>query len=135
MPLGRLWPIIRRRRGGRGRRSRWSSGSLAAAGWSSDRLVLIGVGVSAGGDAIITVLIVLTDPWNISKALTWLSGSTYGRTLPQVAPVARSRCCLPPLWSCARRALDLLALDDDTPRMLGVRLDRTRLVLLAWRAC
>ncbi|WP_272949148.1 iron chelate uptake ABC transporter family permease subunit [Kribbella pittospori] len=57
-------------------------------GLSSDRLVLIGVGVSSGATAIITLLIVATDPWNLSLAMTWLSGSTYGRTLPQVAPVA-----------------------------------------------
>jgi iron complex transport system permease protein len=50
--------------------------------------VLIGVGVAAAADALIAVVIVLTDPWSIAKALTWLSGSTYGRTLPQVVPVA-----------------------------------------------
>jgi iron complex transport system permease protein len=54
-------------------------------GLSSDRLVLIGVGVSSGATAIMTLLIVATDPWNLSMAMTWLSGSTYGRTLPQVA--------------------------------------------------
>ena len=45
----------------------WSSGSRCAAGWSSDRLVLIGVGVSAAADALITVIIVLTDPWNTPR--------------------------------------------------------------------
>ena len=57
-------------------------------GWDSDRLVLIGVGVSAAAVALTTFVIVLTDPWNVGKALNWLSGSTYGRTSPQVAPVA-----------------------------------------------
>jgi iron complex transport system permease protein len=61
----------------------------------SDRLVLIGVGVAAAADAMITVVIVLTDPWSVAKALTWLSGSTYGRTLPLVVPVTL-RCC----WRC-----------------------------------
>ena len=36
---------------------------------------------------------------------------------------------MPPLWR-AHRTLDLLAVDDDTPRVLGVRLERARPLLL-----
>jgi ferric hydroxamate transport system permease protein len=103
-------------------------------GLSSDRLVLIGVGVSSATAAIITFVIVYTDPWNISLAMTWLSGSTYGRTLPQVIPVAAALIVLTPVIVLARRELDLLALDDDIPRILGVRLERTRLVALVGAA-
>jgi ferric hydroxamate transport system permease protein len=99
-------------------------------GLSSDRLVLIGVGVSSAATAIITLLIVATDPWNLSLAMTWLSGSTYGRTLPQVVPVALALLVLTPFVVHVRRELDLLALDDDVPRILGVRLERTRLLAL-----
>jgi iron complex transport system permease protein len=104
----------------------WRGGGL-----SSDRLVLIGIGVSAGCAAVITFIIVATDPWNTAKALTWLSGSTYGRTLGQVAPVALALVALVPVIALARRELDLLALDEDTPRVLGVRIERARLVALA----
>ncbi|TDD43844.1 iron ABC transporter permease [Kribbella antibiotica] len=99
-------------------------------GLSSDRLVLIGVGVSSAATAVITLMIVGTDPWNLSLAMTWLSGSTYGRTLPQVAPIAIALLVLTPLIAHHRRELDLLALDDDVPRILGVRLERTRLLML-----
>ncbi|WDZ86521.1 iron ABC transporter permease [Micromonospora cathayae] len=99
-------------------------------GLSSDRLVLIGFGVWQGGTAIITFIIVSSDPWNTGKALTWLSGSTYGRTGPQVLPVAIALLLAVPAVIAARRELDLLALDDDTPRVLGVRLERTRLLAL-----
>jgi ABC-type Fe3+-siderophore transport system permease subunit len=103
-------------------------------GLSSDRLVLIGVGVSSATTAVITFVIVYTDPWNISLAMTWLSGSTYGRTLPQVIPVAVALLVLTPVIVLARRELDLLSLDDDIPRILGVRLERTRLVALVGAA-
>jgi ABC-type Fe3+-siderophore transport system permease subunit len=103
-------------------------------GLSSDRLVLIGVGVSSATTAIITFVIVYTDPWNLSLAMTWLSGSTYGRTLPQVIPVAVALIVLTPVIVLARRELDLLSLDDDVPRVLGVRLERTRLVALVGAA-
>lgn len=99
-------------------------------GLDSDRLVLIGVGVSAGFTALITLIIVASDPWNTGKALSWLSGSTYGRTMPQVLPVLVALVVLTPLTMHARHRLDLLALDEDTPRVLGVRLERTRLVAL-----
>ena len=92
--------------------------------------MLIGVGVSSATTAIITFVIVYTDPWNIAMAMTWLSGSTYGRTLPQVIPVAVALLVLTPVIVMARRELDLLALDDDVPRILGVRLERTRLIAL-----
>ncbi|MGW3890217.1 iron ABC transporter permease [Micromonospora chokoriensis] len=99
-------------------------------GLSSDRLVLIGFGAWQGGMAVITFLVVAFDPWNTGKALTWLSGSTYGRTPTQVLPVLIALLVLTPAVVAARRELDLMALDDDTPRVLGIRLERTRLVAL-----
>ncbi|TDB91055.1 iron ABC transporter permease, partial [Micromonospora fluostatini] len=105
-------------------------GAAWRGGLSSDRLVLIGFGAWQGGMAVITFLIVAYDPWNTAKALTWLSGSTYGRTAWQVLPVAVALLVFTPAVVAARRELDLLTLDDDTPRVLGVRLERTRLVAL-----
>jgi ferric hydroxamate transport system permease protein len=106
-------------------------GLAARGGMGSDRLVLIGIGVSAGATALITVIVVLTDPYNSVKALTWLSGSTYGRSVAQVVPVAVALLLSVPLLVRHRRDLDLLALDDDTPQLLGVRLVPSRLVLLS----
>ena len=99
-------------------------------GLSSDRLVLVGIGMQTGLFAVISMIIISTDPWNTGKALTWLSGSTYGRTAGQVVPVLVALAIAVPLLAYARRDLDLLALDEDTPRVLGVRLERTRMVAL-----
>ena len=99
-------------------------------GLSSDRLVLVGIGVSAVATSLITLLVVLTNPWNTTMALTWLSGSTYGRTATQVWPVAVALLVLVPLVVRWRRDLDVLAVDDDVARVLGVQLERTRLGLL-----
>lgn len=108
----------------------WRPGDRSGTGLASDRLVLIGVGVSAGAAAVTTFVILLTDPWNSALALTWLSGSTYGRSLEQVVPVLAALVVVAPLAFSMRAKLDLLALDDDTPRVLGVRLERTRLLAL-----
>jgi ABC-type Fe3+-siderophore transport system permease subunit len=103
-------------------------------GLSSDRLVLIGIGVSAAATALITLIIVATDPWNTTKALTWLSGSTYGRTLGQVVPVGSALLVVTPVLVVGARRLDVLALDDDTPRVLGMGLERSRLLVLGGAA-
>lgn len=100
-------------------------------GLQQNRLVLIGIGVSAGLMAIIAVLLVSTDPYNQTKALTWLSGSTYGRNFASVIPPLAALALAIPVLAGMRRDLDLLAMDDDSPRVLGIPLTAARLVLLA----
>ncbi|GAA3959086.1 iron ABC transporter permease [Actinoplanes auranticolor] len=98
----------------------------AGRGPSSDRIVLIGVGVSAGAAAITTLVVVLVSPWNVNLALMWLAGSTYGRDADQLLPVALALLvALPPALAGAR-TLDLVALDEDVPRVLGIPLSRAR---------
>nr|WP_022888399.1 iron ABC transporter permease [Agromyces italicus] len=100
-------------------------------GLATSRLILVGLGVSAAASAIVAMLIIATDPYNAAKALTWMSGSTYGRTFPQLIPLLVVLVVSLPVLAGMRRELDLLAFDDDTPRVLGVRLGSARLGLLA----
>ncbi|MFF2496107.1 iron ABC transporter permease [Agromyces sp. NPDC058064] len=100
-------------------------------GLATSRLILVGLGVSAAASAIVAMLIIATDPYNAAKALTWMSGSTYGRTFPQLIPLLVVLAVSLPVLAGMRRELDLLAFDDDTPRVLGVRLGNARLGLLA----
>lgn len=99
-----------------------------------DRFVLVGIGVGYALHAVTTFLLLRSDPWETPRILTWLSGTTYGRTLPDVVPVAVALVLATPLVLGMRRRLDLLAIDEDTPRILGVRTERTRLALLATAA-
>ncbi|WP_103341933.1 iron ABC transporter permease [Amycolatopsis sp. CA-126428] len=103
----------------------------ARGGFAGERLVLIGFGVHAASQALVTLLITLSDPWNETKALTWLGGSTYGRTFPHLVPMALALLLVAPVLVRLRRELDLLSLDDETPRVLGVPVARTRLLLLS----
>ncbi|MEU3295716.1 iron ABC transporter permease [Streptomyces longwoodensis] len=105
-------------------------GLAARGGFGQNRLVLVGVGVSAATSALIGLFIVLTDPFNATKALTWLSGSTYGRTLPDTLPVAAALVLGIALALVRRTELDLVSLDDDTPALLGLRLAPARLGFL-----
>ncbi|RIJ03336.1 ABC transporter permease, partial [Clavibacter nebraskensis] len=106
-------------------------GLAARGGFPQNRLVLIGVGVSAGTAAAISMIIVLTDPFDGAKALTWLSGSTYGRGFDDALPVLVALVLAVTVAAPRHRMLDLVALDDDTPRLLGVSLGRARLLALS----
>ncbi len=103
----------------------------AKGGFASDRLVLIGFGLSAGAMALITVLITVSDPWNETKALTWLAGSTYGRSFEHLIPMFLVVLLAVPILAGMRGTLDVLSVDDETPRVLGVDVSRSRLIALA----
>jgi iron complex transport system permease protein len=106
----------------------------AGRGLASDRIVLIGVGVGAAAGALTTLVVVVVSPWNANLALTWLAGSTYGRSLGQVVPAAVCLLIGLPLALIGARTLDLVALDEDVPRVLGVPLHRSRLAFLGLAA-
>ncbi|MFJ9746797.1 ABC transporter permease [Streptomyces sp. WAC 01325] len=105
-------------------------GLAARGGFQQNRLVLVGIGVATGTTALVSLLIVLTDPFNAAKALTWLSGSTYGRSLSDVAPLAAVLAVGVAVAALRRVELDLVSLDEDTPRLLGLGLARGRLGFL-----
>ncbi|WP_423059390.1 iron ABC transporter permease [Brevibacterium linens] len=99
-------------------------------GMNTDRLVLIGIGLWFGFTALTTLFLVRANPWDTPALFTWLSGSTYGRAWADIAPVALALLVAVPLAFVWTRELDLLALDDDTPRLVGVPREPVRLAVL-----
>lgn len=92
------------------------------------RMVLVGIGISAGTGALTTLILVRTDPYSQTKAMTWLSGSTYGTTLAQISPMVVLLLICGVVLSRTHHSLDLLQLDDTTPAVRGVAMSRMRLV-------
>ncbi|MEV6635058.1 iron ABC transporter permease [Actinoplanes sp. NPDC051470] len=101
---------------------------------TSDRIVLVGIGVSAAATALTTLTVLVVSPWNTNLALTWLSGSTYGRSSSQILPVLIVLAVALPVVIAGSRTLDLVSLDEDVPRVLGVPLGRARLGYLSLAA-
>ena len=97
-------------------------------GFLPDRFVLIGIGCGYGLSSITTFLLLRADPYNTPRIFTWLSGTTYGRTLPDVLPVAVALTIALPVLLAMRSRLDLLAVDEE---QVGVNVERTRLGALA----
>ncbi|WP_245555549.1 iron ABC transporter permease [Gordonia soli] len=99
-------------------------------GLAPGRMVLIGIGLGYGLTALTTLVLLQADPWNTPRIMTWLSGTTYGRSFGDVIPVLAALGIVAPLLLSAHRELDLLAVDDDLPRILGVRPTLARAGLL-----
>jgi iron complex transport system permease protein len=105
-------------------------GLTVRGGFATDRLILVGVGFAICSEAVVTMVIVATDPFNQTKALTWLSGSTYGRTFDHLVPLGVGCLVLVPLVLAASRQLDLLSVDNDLPVVLGLPVPQARFLLL-----
>jgi iron complex transport system permease protein len=103
-------------------------------GLAPERFVLVGIGVGYAMSALTTFLLLQANAWDTPRILTWLSGTTYGRTLVDVLPVLVTLALVTPVMLGLHRELDLLAIDEDAPRILGVRLERTRLLVLGLAA-
>ncbi len=105
---------------------------LAARGGESTggRLILIGIGVGAMLDAVVAFLIVRADVYDVAVAVRWMTGSLNGARMADVPPLAVAVLLLVPLVLLLGRDLGILELGDASATALGVRVDRTRVVLV-----
>ncbi|MET0862624.1 MAG: iron chelate uptake ABC transporter family permease subunit [Microbacterium sp.] len=99
-------------------------------GAAGTRLILIGIGMAAMLDAAINYILSRAGQWDLQEALRWLTGSLNGTTWTQVVPALIAMVILGPLLLSRSRNLDALQLGDDTAAALGVRVERTRLVVI-----
>ena len=104
-------------------------------GTSSSRLLLIGVAITTLAYSIVLgVISSLDDLIHASQLVTFMAGTVYGRGWPELAALAPWLALLLPLAFLAARDLDALVLGDETAGALGVRIERTRLWLVATAA-
>ncbi|MFI1410484.1 FecCD family ABC transporter permease [Streptomyces sp. NPDC020707] len=94
------------------------------------RLVLVGIGVSAIVTAVNGYLITKADLVDATRAVVWMTGSLDGRDWEQVRPLLGLCAVLVPLVLGNARALRMLEMGDDVAYALGVRVERTRLLLM-----
>lgn len=107
-------------------------GAVAGRRLDTRVLLLAGVVVSFFAGAITTAMLAVVDPFTFRTATMWLFGGFGGASWGAVGNFALIAALpLGVLWWLAR-ALDLLALGEETAAALGIDVDRTRrLVILA----
>jgi iron complex transport system permease protein len=94
------------------------------------RLVLIGIGIAAMCRSFTNYILSRAGQWELQEALRWLTGSLNGASWDDVLPTLLAAVILVPVLLRQARNLDLLPLGDDTASALGVRVERTRLLVI-----
>ncbi|WP_241249912.1 iron chelate uptake ABC transporter family permease subunit [Rhodococcus sp. X156] len=94
------------------------------------RLILIGIGLAAMLDSLTAYVLSTAAEWDLQLATRWLTGSLNGVAWTQVVPVLVALVVLAPVLLGQARNLTTSELGDDTASALGVRVDRTRLVVI-----
>lgn len=117
------------------------AGTLAAAaliyvlawrrGVSGYRFVLIGIGIAAFCGGIVSYVLTRADIRDVQQALVWLTGSLNTVDPAALAVLAVGTVVLLPCAVAVGRPLGALSLGDDLAAGLGVRPERTRLLVVA----
>jgi len=99
-------------------------------GFSGIRLILIGIGVGAMLQSVISYVLSRAAQWDIQTAMRWITGSLNNASWADIVPLAIASVIIWPLLFSQARALGMLQLGDDSAAGLGVRVDATRLLFI-----
>jgi iron complex transport system permease protein len=99
-------------------------------GVAGTRLILIGIGIAAMLDSMTSYILAKADAWDVQEAMRWLAGSLNGSSWRAVIPVLVAVALLAPLLVVLSRNLMVTQLGDDAASALGVRVNRTRLIVI-----
>jgi iron complex transport system permease protein len=97
---------------------------------STYRMVLAGIGMAAGMNALVSFLMTRAEVIEAQKALVWITGSLSGSSLESVRTLAAVLAVLIPVALLLARPLRSLQLGDDAARALGTRVELSRLGLV-----
>ncbi|GAA1441509.1 FecCD family ABC transporter permease [Nocardiopsis tropica] len=99
-------------------------------GVAGTRLILIGIGIAAMLDSLTSYVLSQAAEWDLQEAMRWLTGSLNGSTWTETVPVLLALAVLAPLLLSQSRNLSAMQLGDDTASALGVRVERTRVIVI-----
>lgn len=94
------------------------------------RLILIGIGIAAMLDSVTAYILSRAGQWDLQEATRWLTGSLNGTTWSSVVSVLVAMAVLTPVLLMQSRNLAVTQLGDDMAPALGVRVSRTRLIVI-----
>jgi iron complex transport system permease protein len=99
-------------------------------GFSGIRLILIGIGVAAMLQSVVSYVLSRAADWDIQMAMRWITGSLNNAAWDDVIPLAIASVVILPFLFSQARALGMLQLGDDSASGLGVRVTVTRLMFI-----
>ncbi|AGZ44714.1 FecCD family ABC transporter permease [Actinoplanes friuliensis] len=105
-------------------------GLASIGGGAVRRIVLVGIGISAMLVAVNSYLISRARLDAAQAAAIWLVGTLNGRTWEYVRLLGLALLILAPLLLLLSRRLQMLEMGDESAQSLGVRVNRSRLLLV-----
>lgn len=98
--------------------------------FSIGRLILVGIGIQAMLNAVISYLLMIGQEHDIPTAMRWLSGSLNGVKMETLYPLIITVLIFAPIIIALGNRLELLELGEQAATSLGVNTDKTRLILI-----
>lgn len=98
--------------------------------FSGGKLILIGIGVQAMLNAVISVLLLKASQYDVPGALRWLSGSLNGIRMTQITGLVIVVASFGLIIVLLGRHLKILELGEQSAITLGLKADHTRLLLI-----
>ncbi|MEK5378795.1 FecCD family ABC transporter permease [Niallia sp. FSL W8-0635] len=98
--------------------------------FSIGRLILIGIGIQAMLNAVISYLLLIGQHHDVPTAMRWLSGSLNGAKMENLYALMITVLIFAPIIIFLGKRLDMLELGEQTATSLGVNTDRTRVILI-----
>lgn len=99
-------------------------------GFAGTRLILIGIGLAAMLQSVVSYVLSRAAEWDIQTAMQWLTGSLNAASWDRVVPLALVCAVVMPLLLLQARSLGMLQLGDDSAAGLGVRVHTSRILLI-----
>jgi iron complex transport system permease protein len=99
-------------------------------GFSGGRLILIGIGIQAMINALVSFLLVKASQYDVSNALRWLSGSLNGMSMDAVPTLFIVVVIFGIIILGLTKQLQILELGDEFATTLGVKINLMRIILI-----
>ena len=99
-------------------------------GFSGGRLILIGIGIQAMMNALISYLVAKASQYDVSTALRWLSGSLNGMSMEDVPLLFLVVVIFGSITLALTKQLQILQLGDEFAITLGVKINLIRIMLI-----
>lgn len=99
-------------------------------GGSGARLILVGIGVAAMCQAVVSYVIARAAEYDLPAAMRWITGNLNDATWDRALPVAGAVIVLAPVLLGLSGRLEILRMGDDTAAAVGLPVERSRLLLI-----
>ncbi|KTR96496.1 ABC transporter permease [Microbacterium testaceum] len=99
-------------------------------GGSGARLILVGIGVAAMCQAVVSYVIARAAEYDLPAAMRWITGNLNDATWDRALPVTVAVLLLGPVVLALSGRLEILRMGDETAAAVGLPVERSRVLLI-----